>query len=43
VDTYAATKQAAVAGLHGVVDWVLDDYRLRWFWLRCVPVSFSLI
>jgi hypothetical protein len=43
VDTYAATKQAAVAGLHGVVDWVLDDDWIGSFRLRFVPVSFSLI
>jgi hypothetical protein len=43
VDTYVATKQAAFAGLQGVVNRVLDDYRIGICRLRCVPVSFSFI
>jgi hypothetical protein len=37
VDTHAATKQAAVAGLHGVIYRVLDDDRIGSCRLRCVP------
>jgi hypothetical protein len=37
VDTYAATKQATFAGLQGVVNRVLDDYRRRWIWLCFMP------
>jgi hypothetical protein len=33
VDTHAATQEAAVAGLQGVVDWVLDDDWRWWLWL----------
>ena len=38
MDTHATTKQAAVAGLQGVVDRVLDDDWRRWFWLCFVPL-----
>ena len=43
VDTHAATEQAAVTCLQGVVDGVLDGDLIRSFRLRCVPVSFSFI
>jgi hypothetical protein len=43
VDTYAATKQATVTSLQGVVDGVLDDDRLRWFWLRFMPGVYLLV
>jgi hypothetical protein len=43
VDTHAATEQAAVAGLQGVVDWVLDDDWRWWLWLCCVPGVFGCI
>ena len=37
VDTHAAAKQTAVAGLQGVVDRVLDNYWRRWLWLCFMP------
>jgi hypothetical protein len=44
MDAYAATQQAAVTSLQGVVNWVLDDdWRLRGRWLRCVPIFFCLV
>jgi len=43
VDTHATTKQAAVAGLQGVVDRVLDDDWRRWFWLCVVPSVHLLV
>ena len=39
VDTHAATKQLTVTGLR----WVLDDDRLRWFWLRFMPGVYLLV
>ncbi len=43
MDTHAATEQAAVTSLQGVIYRVLDDDRIGSFRLRCVPVSFSFI
>jgi hypothetical protein len=43
VDTHAATEQAAVTCLQGVIDGVLDDDRIGSFRLRCVPVSFGCV
>ena len=39
VDTHAATEQLTVTGLR----WVLDDDRLRWFWLRFMPGVYLLV
>jgi hypothetical protein len=44
VNTHCATEEAAITGLQFRINRVLDDD--RWFdrrWLRCVPLSFSLI
>jgi hypothetical protein len=43
VDTHAATEQAAVTSLQGVIYRVLDDDRIGSFRLRCVPVSFGCV
>jgi len=43
MDGHCATKQAAIASLQLIVDWVLDDHRLWLFRLCCVPVSFGLV
>jgi len=43
VNTHCATKEAAIARLHGVINEVIDNHRFGVDWLCCMPVRFSLI
>jgi len=43
VNTHCATKEAAVAVLQCVIDFVMHDDWLRLSGLRCVPLCFSLV
>jgi hypothetical protein len=43
VDTHAATQEAAVARLQGVIYRVLDDGRIGSFRLCCVPGVFGCV